>query len=95
MRTLYQGLAHFAGFMCGVLLTLALLTAPSARADEGEDGFTKCSPGNPECAVYLTQGDCEPGFNNKCNNSHQACGCRWRPVSAGVNKCICQNVTGG
>jgi len=58
-------------------------------------GATDCKPGNTDCDTYKNKGDCEPGFNNKCNASNVNCGCRWRLVGDPVvDKCVCQNLTG-
>lgn len=79
-----------------VLLLAAAATAPS-QATWADDPVppdpVACSPGNPDCATYGNQNDCEPGFTNKCFNSNPACGCRWVPQY--VLKCLCQNITGG
>ncbi len=57
-------------------------------------GFVSCGGGNPDCAVYVAEGDCYPGgaTQNNCNGNAN-CNCRWRPVN-NVYKCVCQNTTG-
>jgi hypothetical protein len=61
-------------------------------------GPVSCGAGNNDCKDYVTAGDCWPGepsttHQHNCN-SNTNCHCRWRPVS-GVDKCVCQNTTGG
>lgn len=56
-------------------------------------GMTYCGPGTVDCSTYKTEGECYPGFYNKCHSSNPNCGCRWKYVG-GSDKCVCQNITG-
>ena len=49
-----------------------------------------CGLGHPDCAIFVTRGDCVPGpaHQHKCNNDPR-CACRWLPAYDGVYKCFC------
>lgn len=60
--------------------------------------ITNCGPGNPDCAVYVTENDCEPGgvHSNACYSSNPNCKCKWVIIVEPFfhEECKCQNVTG-